>query len=640
MNCPVKTEPIVGDGYNQNPPAYPAELTTRNTLNHRANEVHNSTSRTALSEGIHDAIADPIQAIPPKGFNGPGEGKDGFELKVRSASSTSSPDDEPAGKQSPFWTAAKSVRSCLAKYARFIGPGFMVSVAYIDPGNYATDVSAGATYKFKLLFMILLSNIFAIFLQALCIKLGTVTGMNLAENCKAHLPRWLNYVLYFFAEAAIIATDIAEVIGTAIALNLLFHLPLVAGCAISILDVMIILFFYNSAGMSMKALRCFEVFVMLLVLGVAVCFCFELSLVDLSKVGSTVGDVFRGYLPSSALVESEGLYQSCGILGATVMPHSLYLGSGIVQNRLRDFDQQHKKIANGTDASSDKAVISPGRLSIDSRTSSEEETKYRPSLAAIKSCLNYSIAELTISLFTFALFINSAILIVAGASLSDTPDAQDADLFSIHDLLSKTLAPAAGTIFALALLLSGTSAGIVCTIAGQMVSEGQLNWTMKPWMRRLITRSISITPSIIIAGAVGRDGLSTALEASQVALSIILPFVSAPLIWFTCRSSIMSVFASDEGAGNNLGEAVVAPVEDSSAGTATSTATALDIKAVELPGTVRDISGGEAGIAPSSTARLVIMRNHWVTAVFAILIWLVIVVMNVALLVLLGLGKN
>ena len=150
--------------------------------------------------------------------------------------------------------------------------------------------------------MVLVSNIFAIFLQSLCVKLGTVTGMNLAENCKAHLPKWLNYLLYVFAEAAIIATDIAEVIGTAIALNLLLKVPLVAGCAISILDVLLILFFYNPTGMSMRAMRAFEFFVALLVLGVVICFCFQLSLLK----GVQVGEVLRGYLPSSALVKSKG----------------------------------------------------------------------------------------------------------------------------------------------------------------------------------------------------------------------------------------------------------------------------------------------------------------------------------------------
>ncbi|KAF1950933.1 natural resistance-associated macrophage protein [Byssothecium circinans] len=414
-----------------------------------------------------------------------------------------------------------------------------------------------------------MSNIFAIFLQSQCIKLGSVTGMNLAENCKAHLPPWLNYTLYVFAEAAIIATDIAEVIGTAIALNILLKVPLVAGCAISIVDVLIILIFYRPSG-TMKSLRAFELFVMLLVLGVVVCFCYELS-----KIQASVREVFRGYIPSSTLVKSQALYQACGILGATVMPHSLYLGSGIVQPRLREFDEAHS--SSTTDYN----------LETDSVTS---DIKYRPSLAAIQACMSYSIVELAVSLFAFALFVNSSILIVSGASLYGLPEADSADLFSIHDLLSRSVAPVAGTIFALALLLSGTSAGIVCTISGQMVSEGQLNWTLKPWLRRLITRLISITPSIIIAGAVGREGLGKALEGSQVALSVILPFVSAPLIWFTCRGKCMKVAVRRDG---DIGE-----------------------------------GGGE----------VVQMRNHWFTAGFAVLIWGVIVVMNVALLVLVGMG--
>lgn len=250
------------------------------------------------------------------------------------------------------------------------------------------------------------------------------------------------------------------------------------------------------------------------------------------------------------------------------MPHSLYLGSGIVQSRLRDFDEQN----NHTN------VI---------RDDDSGKEKYRPSLAAVNFCMKYSVIELAVSLFVFALFVNSAILIVGGASLSGSENAASADLFGIHDLLTKELAPVAGTIFALALLLSGTSAGIVCTIAGQMISEGQLTWSVKPWVRRLMTRSLSITPSIIIAGAVGKEGLSTALEASQVALSVILPFVSAPLIYFTCRNKFMT------------------------------------------------ISVNEADGTPGQGVK---MRNNWLTTTCAVTIWVIIVIMNVALLVLLGLG--
>lgn len=259
------------------------------------------------------------------------------------------------------------------------------------------------------------------------------------------------------------------------------------------------------------------------------------------------------------------LFQACGILGATVMPHSLYLGSGIVQARLRDLDSEQGNIP-----------LSENH---------EEPVKYRPSILAIRSCLSYSIAEMVISLFTVALFVNSAILIVCGASLYNPDGPTSSSLFAVHTLLSQSLAPVAGTIFAMGLLFSGTSAGIVCTIAGQIVSEGQLNWSVKPWIRRLVTRSISITPSIIIAGAVGSGGLSNALQGTQVALSIILPFTSAPLIWFTSSAKVM---------------------------------------------TVHDESVSES----------VNMRNSRLTAVVAALVWLLIVVLNVALIVLFGLGLN
>ena len=315
----------------------------------------------------------------------------------------------------------------------------------------------------------------------------------------------------------------------------------------------------------------FEFFIVALVFGVVICFCIQLSLIQ----DTLVGEVFKGYLPSSAVIQGQGIYLSCGILGATVMPHGLYLGSGIVQSRLRAYD------------------IKAGNHTVQSETA-EEKLAYVPTIAAIKSCLKYSIIELILSLCIFALFVNSAILVVTGASLSTTAGAGSADLFGIHDLLSKSIAPIAGTIFALALLLSGTSAGIVCTIAGQMVSEGALNWTITPWLRRLFTRSISIVPSIIIAGAVGREGLSAALNGTQVALSIILPFTSAPLIYFTCRNRFMTVQSPSQDENEEADDSIP---------------------------TVK-------------------MRNHWLLSVFAVSIWVVITVMNVALLVLLGLGKT
>lgn len=381
-------------------------------------------------------------------------------------------------------------------------------------------------------------------------------------------------------------------IGSAIALNLLLKIPLVAGCAITLVDVFFILLFYRPNG-SMFHIRLFEYFVMALVIGVVVCFCIQLSYIQ----DTPVGIVLRGYLPSTEVVRGNGVYLSCGILGATVMPHSIFLGSGVVQSRLRHFDVA-AGIADAETAPDD---------------SNDINEKYQPSISAIRSCLHYSVIELAFSLFTFALFVNSAILITAGAWLYQNSEATEADLFGIHKLLSDTIAPIAGTLFALALLLSGTSAGIVgspptsnsglltmldsqvCTIAGQMVSEGMLNWTIRPWLRRLLTRAISIVPSVIIAASVGKAGLNQALTASQVVLSVILPFVTAPLIYFTCRSHIMTVMTrpSSTDSGEILGA-----------------------------------SGGGVN-----------MKNGWIVMVFAVLIWLVLVVMNVALLVLVGLGK-
>ena len=352
-----------------------------------------------------------------------------------------------------------------------------------------------------------------------------------------------------------------------------------AGCAITVVDVLVILIFWSPTG-SLKRLRYFEFFVVALVLGVVICFCVELGFIHDQK-RTALGDVLKGYLPSSAVVDGQGLYLSCGILGATVMPHSLYLGSGMVQPRLRDFDT---KIGN----------------SVPNITDSGSKVFYRPSIAAIRSCMSYSVTEVVFSLCVFALFVNSSILIVAGASLTTSSKAETGDLFGIHDLLSKTLAPAAGTVFALALLLSGTSAGIVCTIAGQILSEGALNWKIAPWLRRFATRTISIIPSIIIAGAIGKDGLSAALNATQVALSVALPFISAPLIYFTCRNKYMVV-----GGLERVGR--------------------------------QDVDGG---LDVDEEPEPIKMRNHWVLSSFAVLIWLIIAMMNVSLLVFLGLGKG
>ena len=582
MNCPSRTDDTtLHPGWNQSPPALAADSTTLADLNGIANlreQANDPSNRCKTADDDSEEIPQSLDQTrkPPNDqskFHLFGQGKTTMQQNSANRFMRVTWNFGFAGGR--VTRTVKRIRYVASRYAQFVGPGMLISVAYIDPGNYATDVGAGAATRFSLLFIVLLSNLFAIFLQTLCIKLGSVTGKNLAENCREHLPKWLTIVLYILSESAIIATDIAEVIGSAIALNLLLHVPLVAGCAITIVDVLIILMFYRPNG-SITHIRIFEFFVMLLVFGVTICFCIQLTYVR----NASAGEVFRGYLPSSAVVNGNGIYLSCGILGATVMPHSLFLGSELCQPRLRQFE-----INEGLAPLGNRAGDTTGTSTI-----------YCPSVRTIRSCLKYSIFELATSLFTFALFVNSAILIVAGSALYDNPTATSADLFGIYHLLSHNLAPAAGTIFALALLLSGTSAGIVCTMAGQIVSDGFLNWTLAPWLRRLLTRIISITPSIIIAAAVGKKGLDTALVASQVVLSVILPIVAAPLIWFTCRKHIMTT-------SPNSGASIVPDAED---------------------------GGGDLGVN---------MQNGWFVTVLAVLIWLVVVVMNVALLVLLGLGK-
>ena len=397
----------------------------------------------------------------------------------------------------------------LQKFVKFIGPGIMVSVAYMDPGNYSTSVSGGAQYKYQLLFSVFISNIFAVVLQCLCVKLGTVTGYDLAENCRRNLPRKLNLTLYFFAELAIIATDLAEVVGTAVALQIIFGIPLTWGVILTVLDVLIILIFYKPEGRDMGKIRKFELFVGTLVIATCVCFVLELCKINVPYKS----ELFKGFLPSKIIFEEkQALYISLGILGATVMPHSLYLGSSIVKPRLDEYDMRHFGKVEG-----------------------------RPSLSAIKYTLNYAYAELIISLFLIATFVNSSILIVAGASLAGRPEAEDADLLSIYELLVHYISPAAGMIFALAMLFSGQSAGIICTIAGQIVSEGFLEWSLPPWATRLCTRLISIVPCLFVALTMGDNGIAKILNLSQVILSLILPIVSAPLIYFTASRKLMTV---------------------------------------------------------------------------------------------------
>lgn len=508
----------------------------------------------------------------------------------RTASTSSLPDVDlaPPVVAPPPRRGLSRLRHVVVKYAKFLGPGMMVSVLFIDPGNYSALVAGGSVLQYKLLFIIAVANVLAAFLQVLCTKLGCVTGLNLAQNCRKHLPPRLNLAVYVMAELAIIATDLAEVVGTAIALNILFGIPLSAGVIVTILDVMLVLYFYKPKG-PLFVVRLFEGGVAILVVATVVCFAIELA-----KASDLINakEVALGFLPHHQVFRDDGLYLLLAVLGATVMPHSLYLGSGVVQPRLKEYDIKHGNYAQEPDA--DEEVDDDG---------------YRPSLAAVQHTMNYAVAELMVSLFTVALFVNAAILILAGALLyspsSAPPDAhQLADLFSIYELLRDHLSPSAGKVFALALLFSGQLAGIVVTLSGQMISEGFLSWSILPVVRRLVTRLLAVLPCLLLTSLAGRRGLANVLNVLQVALSLLLPFVSAPLVWFVCRRDIMHVSVSGSSNGSS---SYASPGDDSE---------------IELP------LWNSEGLPGQTTHD---MTSSLFVRVTAVAIWLVITFLNIYL---------
>lgn len=482
------------------------------------------------------------------------------------------------------------IKTYFKTLGKFIGPGFMIAVGYLDPGNWATDMEGGSSYGYRLLFIILISNIIAVFLQNLTIRLGTIAGLDLAAASRKHFPRWLNLFLYVLAEIAIIATDIAEVIGSAIALNLLFpKLPLPAGVAITAVDVFIILLFYNeeaddpdnpsSDSASLKMVRFFEMFVMMLVAAVGICFIIELAYSDIVAV-----DVFKGFLPTKEIfTQPDILYVAIGIIGATVMPHNLYLHSFIVQARCREWRVQRPRVVKNGDqwlVKSDPARgidVKPSILETVESTQNEklsaqhhQQTQQNQVVVNVEdeanSCvsrtgginfeqlksyldksmkrnLHYGFIDLIVAL-TFAFFVNCAILIVASANFYYGPDNQNQqvqDLFSAHALLMQYLGPPAAVVFALALLCAGQSSTLTATLAGQVIMSGFLGMTTRPWIRRIVTRLIAIIPAMVAACVTGREGLSSMLVGSQVALSIQLPFAVVPLVYFTSRKHAMKL---------------------------------------------------------------------------------------------------
>ncbi|MBR8830520.1 MAG: Divalent metal cation transporter MntH [Chroococcopsis gigantea SAG 12.99] len=379
------------------------------------------------------------------------------------------------------------------KLIAYSGPGYLVSVGYIDPGNWATGIAGGARFGYTLLSVILLSNLMAVVLQSLCVRLGVATGKDLAQLCRDSFPPAISFTLWVLCEIAITACDLAELLGGAIALNLLFGLPLLWGVCIMAADVFVLLFLQG------RGFRYVEAFIIFLVITVGICF-----LAEILFASPNIGDILKGYVPNAAILRNPQMtYLAIGILGATVMPHNLYLHSSIVQTRA-------------------------WRTTVDKK----------------REAITFGTIDSTIAL-SFALLINSAILIVSAATFHLSGHENVAEIQSAYRLLSPLLgAGAASLLFGLALLASGQSSTLTATLAGQIVMEGFLNFRLPSWLRRLITRLFAIVPAILTIVFFGESSTGQLLIFSQVVLSLQLPFAVVPLVMFTGDKKLMGALVN------------------------------------------------------------------------------------------------
>ncbi|KIM38137.1 hypothetical protein M413DRAFT_447908 [Hebeloma cylindrosporum] len=527
------------------------------------------------------------------------------------------------------------------------GTGIICAVAYFDPGNWGVDLQAGSEFGYRLLFVVLLAGLFAVFLQVLAARLGCVTGIDLASHSRlllynrpkhTLLYRWLGlYPLYILAEIAIIATDLAELLGSAIALCLLFpKLELWHGVLITAFDVIIILAMGDP--LRGKPVKMFEILIGAMVIAVLVC-----MIVIISKVDVNWAHAFEGYIPSKYIFGSGGIYTSVGILGATVMPHSLFLGSALAtQDRVSFRSKKDESNLEQLDKESDMSlpVKSVKTRSIFHRFYEDRKEAFLgafrkppPNLYAaatrhgehennpfefIKAHLNHGTFDMVGSLLGFAVMINSLILMLASAVFfygrgNTGGDSSPASLFDAYDLIRDLVGQGAATLFPVALLAAGQSSSLIATVAGQAVCEGFLQWRVSPAVRRLVTRLIAIVPSMVVAIAVGRSGVDALLVASQVALSIVLPFVTFPLLYCTSKKAIMSVRKSRQTDAVSDGDA--SPTAGESAGDA------------------EKAGDGEQG-------ELVDYSNNMLTNVVGAVMWLAVVAANVYVIVELAMGKG
>src|SRR3954452_12243823 len=374
------------------------------------------------------------------------------------------------------------------KLLTFLGPGYLVAVGYMDPGNWATSLAGGSKFRYALLTIVLISHIIAILLQALCARLGIGAGRDLAQACRDAFPRWASWPLWVLTEIAICATDLAEVIGTAIGLNLLFGMPLELGVLITALDVFLILWMQN------LGFRYVEALIVPLLGVIAVCFSIQIALANPDWRA-----VIVGFAPTVEIVKNpDMLYLAIGIIGATVMPHNLFLHSGVVQTR-----------------------------------------RYGDGVEERREAIKFATIDSTVALM-FALLINASILILAAATFNKTGQTDVSELGEVHKLIAPLLGSGmAPTLFAIALLCCGMNSTVTATLAGQIVMEGFIDIRLPPWARRLVTRAIAIVPAAIVTIWYGEAGTAKLLILSQVILGVALPFAIVPLVMFTADRAKM-----------------------------------------------------------------------------------------------------
>ncbi|KAG1826250.1 natural resistance-associated macrophage protein-domain-containing protein [Suillus subaureus] len=589
------------------------------------------------------------------------------------SSSPSLHDDSSAQSSQPPPVARSQVsvvssafNTVLHHFQKHVGVGIICAVGYFDPGNWTVDIQAGTTFGYRpMLFVILLAGIIAIILQVLAARLGCVTGLDLAHHCRLLLhdhprhPRLVRrlvlYPLYALSEIAIISTDLAELLGSAIGICLLFpKLPLWSSVLITGVDVFIFLI-VGDPSRTGRPVRFFELVIIVLVAVVFICF-----ILLLVKVHPDWPQVFLGFVPSAGLLQTDpnAVYTAIGIIGATVMPHGLFLGSNLAtQDRV---SQPPQSLPTPADARRPSFFQRFERFWRDiiyfSRSERDNEKDYTSphglrqnnSIEFIRAHLGHGTVDLIFSLLGLAVPINSAILVLAAAMFYSSDNNDSIGLVTMHTLMLQSLGAAAALMFALALICSGQTASVTATLAGQIVSEGFISWNISPFVRRLLTRLISLIPSIVVAVASGGAGINALLIASQVILSIVLPFVAFPLIYLTSSKTVMSVRIPKV-----VQEKLIDTLPIPSTHAVSLVPDPLSTHQPPLPVTTgiavveRNIESHDDSIKHSSTQTceteeydVIDFSNGYIVTVLAWAIWVVILIANVYAIVMLAMGET